>query len=287
MKIMRLQDEAIESLRGMKFFSGKLDETIIKKLPMKEGTPNKVSIDISPVAWMKMVALISGFSSEVGWQGTCVRNEEDDSKFFLEDVYVYPQIVTGTTIDTDETQHGQWLDKFDDETFKKLRFHGHSHVNMSVFSSGTDDDLQRDLVDMLKEGDFYLFFIMNKRLEIFIRLYDNKYGVIYETADCSITVGGADIKMTDFMKEARSCVKNNTPTYTGNYYGCYYNGYNNGGYQNGGYTGKQDEVNKGQTTITLPTNNAGKEKNASVKTDYDSPYGYYDKNGHWVSVVRS
>ena len=61
MKIMRLQDEAIESLRGMKFFSGKLDETIIKKLPMKEGTPNKISIDISPVAWMKWLRLFLDF----------------------------------------------------------------------------------------------------------------------------------------------------------------------------------------------------------------------------------
>ena len=307
MKILRLHEEALASLKGMKLWNGKLDDSVIKNLPKVPGAPEKITIDVSPVAYMKMVSLIMGFDSEVGWKGTCWRDPDDEGKFHIGDIFVYPQVVTGTTINTDETKHGEWLDSFDDDTFQKLRFHGHSHVNMSVFSSGTDDDLQRDLVGMLKEGDFHLFFIMNKRMEIFVRMYDNKYGLIYETADCTVTVGDISADLKAFMDEAKKQVtKTYTPPKTNfgsqtsfyrhnGYYGDgyyeddYWDGYESGAYSGKGSFSKSQSNTKNDKKTHVPDGKSDKKILSGFDTPEsgkDTPCGYYDKNGRWVSVIR-
>ena len=57
---------------------------------------DKASVVFSPIAWLKMQALIAGFSSEVGWYCTARRSEdEDDDTYFIDDILVYPQSVTG------------------------------------------------------------------------------------------------------------------------------------------------------------------------------------------------
>ena len=214
MKNFLLHPDAMRHLSGAKLLDGKFDPKLLASLPLPAGAPPRVKIIVKPLAWLKMDTLIRTFTTEVGWQGICYRDSESDTTFHLDDVMVYPQKVTGTNITTDETRHGEWLDSFADEDFFRIRFHGHSHVNMAVFSSGTDDDLQRDLISMMnKPDDFYLFFIMNKRGEVFIRLYDNKHMVTYETKDVDLEIKDDTFDLAQFVSGAKAQVTTVVPTY--------------------------------------------------------------------------
>ncbi len=224
---------------------GKIEASAFDKFPLPANVPKRASVVIYPGAYAKMAALIQSFSTEVGWHGFCHRDPGCANRFILEDIVVYPQTVTGTAISTDEARHGDWLDSFDDESFHKLRFHGHSHVNMGVFSSATDDDLQRDLTNMLRQDDFYLFFIMNKRMEVFARLYDNKFGIVWETGDLDISIADETVDLPTFLSEAKAIVKE-APV---------------------AVAGAKHQAKAGGCLFDA----------------YDQPYGYWDKDGNWVT----
>ena len=214
MKNMKLHTGAIDYLSRFKMFNGAFSSKIMAEAPLPEGTPQKVKVIVRPLAYLKMVRLIMDFTTEVGWHGLCHRDENDPATYIIEDVMVYPQQVTGTTIKTDEARHTEWYNQFPDEQFSQIRFHGHSHVNMGVFSSGTDDDLQKDLVGMMtKPDDFYIFFIMNKSLNLFIRIYDNKFGVMFETGDVDVSITDGVNDIIKFLRESKEQVKAVTYSY--------------------------------------------------------------------------
>lgn len=281
MKTMNMHATALDYLSGIRLFNGSIPANVMAKLPLPEGVPNKAKIVVRPIAYLKMVRLIMDFSTEVGWHGLCHRDENDPATFIIEDVMVYPQQVTGTTIKTDEARHLEWYDSFPDEQFNQIRFHGHSHVNMGVFSSGTDDDLQRDLVGMLRQPeDFYLFFIMNKRLETFVRLYDNKYGVMFETSDTEIYITDGENDIIRFLNDSKEQVK-----------AVAYN------YGKGATAGKTTATTTPPTTgvppITTPAASAAKNATVPAKEnkaphggygyDYDdTPLGYWE-HGDWIA----
>jgi len=285
MKNFTLHQEAIDYLKAARLLAGKFDPRVLSGMPLPAGAPRRVKVVVAPMAWLKMQLLIQHFTSEVGWQGVCCRDPEADDRFLLEDVMVYPQRVTGANITTDEIKHGAWLDRFPTETLRKIRFHGHSHVNMDTFSSATDDDLQRDLTNMLQPGDFYLFFIMNKPGKLFIRLYDNKFGVMYETADVDVYIGDETFQAEPFLKSAQEMVVQTYQTTT-----------SGGGRTSypGSYTPPASTAGTAGKTAS-PTTGASQKKWANDLYDEDpygdrydaddEPYGCYDEAGRWVSCA--
>ena len=88
----------------------------------------------TPMAWIKMTALVSEFSTEVQWHGLVRRLSE--CEFEIYDILVPPHTVTAATVTSDQEKYSNWINGLDDETFNALRFHGHSHVNMPVSPSG-------------------------------------------------------------------------------------------------------------------------------------------------------
>ena len=76
----------------------------------------------------------------------------------------------------------------DESKFDDMRMHGHSHVNMSVFSSAIDDEYQRNLITNIKDGDYYIFLILNKRHDICALLYDYDKQILFETKDLNIRI---------------------------------------------------------------------------------------------------
>ena len=70
------------------------------------------------------------------WQhGTVLRTENsksDSNEFIVEDIFVYPQEVTGSTVTTDQEAYSKWLYELDDDIFNNLRMQSHSHCNMGV-----------------------------------------------------------------------------------------------------------------------------------------------------------
>lgn len=142
----------------------------------------------TPEAWYKTLMLIQENAKEVGWHGICRRDEEDPAVFNVEDILVYPQKVTGTTINPDAVEYAAWMNQLDDDTFNNLRCHVHSHVNMGVTPSGTDQKFREDRLSQLGDDDFYVFQIMNKKGDISSAVYDFRENVFYETADVKTLV---------------------------------------------------------------------------------------------------
>lgn len=165
---------------------------------------SSVTIWYTQEAYRKIVALITEFDSEVGWHGTVSRINDDE--FLIEDIFVYPQSVTGCTVNTDQMEYTNWLHGLDDDTFNKTRMHGHSHCNMGVSPSGVDDKHRQQLVDQLNGDMFYIFTIWNKSLNTHTLLYDMKRNRLYDNDEIFIKVR-EDEGMDDFMLDAQTKVR--------------------------------------------------------------------------------
>lgn len=181
-------------------------ETLSLKIPKMEAIKceTKPKIIISTTAGLKMSELVRNCDGEVGWHGFVERPNENT--FIIKDIVVYPQTVTATTVDTDEAEYAVWLSKISTPDLKTMRFQGHSHVNMSCTPSGRDTDLFNKYLNSLKQDDYYIFFICNKRGEINTFLYDLKTNTKYVKEDLEI------IRETD-MTEWYNSVKDNIKTH--------------------------------------------------------------------------
>lgn len=175
-----------EILGGSTF---KYEVALTKILPK---TPNraKPTILVAPLAWIKMQMLVKTNDIEVQWHGLVKRNPETNT-YYIYDILMYPQMNTGASTTTDETEYTQWLMQFimqDDDTFEDIRMHGHSHVNMGVGPSSRDDAYRNQMCQNCTEDDYYIFMILNKKWKMSIALYDFAENVIYDTTDVQFNI---------------------------------------------------------------------------------------------------
>lgn len=233
----------------------------------------RATVKFTAEAYKKMWSLIDGFTTEVGWHGVAKRGDDaSKDEYIISDVFVYPQMVDGANVNTDQNRYQTWLYSHENEVFNNLRFHGHSHVNMGTSPSSVDNNLYSEFLAQLTDDDFYIFMIWNKRKEKTIKIYDMKKNILFETADVTVEIETDDSDNIDFasmtaeeleacrkliadrrtkkwtdeyVSEARTMVSNKTyryettpggavPTYN-KYGGAYYQGYQNP--YTGSYTG--------------------------------------------------
>lgn len=254
-----IYQEFLQSLRTTRASDGKI--TFTKKF---DDLKRKAMIYFSEGAWLKMSSLISSFDDEVAWHALAYR-DEDESKdnYYITDILVYPQTVTGATVTTDQDEYENWLNELDDETFNHLRMQGHSHVNMGVTPSATDNSLYDGILDGLRDDDFYIFMIWNKKGSKTIMVYDYKKNVLFETSDCTVEVIDGEYGLSAFAEDAKKKVVKKTyvtPTYHGGY---------RGGYQ-GSYQSTYQKENKTSTSSAKTTKPAtavtsAKKENSSEK----------------------
>lgn len=186
---------------GTKMFDG---EFSFKKSFKWDGGDERASITFEPEAFMKMLTLVNGFTTEVGWNGIAYRTGEG-ADFIIRDILVYPQIVTGADVDTDEEKFAQWVVGLPDEVLSHLRMQGHSHVNFSTSPSSTDLRDQESTLRQVKADDFYIFIIWNKKMEHTIKIFDLKENTLYEDKDIDLKVGEHD--MSAFLEDAKKMVE--------------------------------------------------------------------------------
>jgi hypothetical protein len=195
--------------KAVKDFSAMLDNVKMSdgKLRYSQSWEYK---DCSAVVWLtqeayrKIVALVMNFASEVGWHGTVTRM--GDNEFIIEDIFVYPQEVTGSTVNTDQAAYTKWLYKQDDNTFNQIRMQGHSHVNMGVSPSGVDDKHRQQILDQLEKDMFYVFMIWNKSLTVHTLIYDMARNILYEDNDVGVKLiddEGMDAFLADANKKVQ------------------------------------------------------------------------------------
>lgn len=169
-----------------------------------------VEVNFTLEAYHEMCALIDHFSTEVAWHGLV--NRIDKTHFQITKILVYPQQVTGATVNTDQEKYTTWLYELDDESFNTLRFQGHSHVNMGTSPSGVDMQNQWDLIETLSSEDYYIFMIWNKRREYNVRVVDMADNAIYSGDDVKVTIGEADTK--GFLEQAEALSKSRSQLHT-------------------------------------------------------------------------
>jgi len=217
--LKNIQEEFIAKVKSMKMFDGKLEYS--RTFKWEDSENDKATIFLSSVAFAKMNALIQQFDSEVAWHGVVHRDEEDPTIFRIMDILVYPQVVSGVTVNTDQDAYQTWLYAFDDDVFNNIRMQGHSHVNMGVSPSGVDTTHQEKILGQIRDDDYYIFMIWNKRYEHFVRIFDLKNNTLYETADVDVLIGDEGMNLNEFVKSAKEIVKPKTyaPTYTPSIYG--------------------------------------------------------------------
>ena len=165
---------------------------------------NSVTLWLTTIAYRKTLALVTSFSDEVGWHGTVTRIKDDE--FIIEDIFVYPQEVTGSTATTDQNAYSDWLYSLDDDTFNKLRMQGHSHVNMGVNPSGVDDKHRQQILEQLEADMFYVFMVWNKSLSVHTLVYDMAANILCENDDVEIKLLG-DEDMGEFLADAMEKVQ--------------------------------------------------------------------------------
>ena len=180
----QIREEFETSLRSMKLADGKL--SFSKSFGSID---RKATVYFTDMAWQKMQALIRECDKEVGWHGIAYRGDDPEKdEYFINDILVYPQEVTGATVTTDQEKYQSWLFDHDDDVFNNIRMQGHSHVNMGTTPSGVDTSLYERILDQLDDQMFYIFLIYNKRGEKTYKIYDLAKNVLFETADVTVEV---------------------------------------------------------------------------------------------------
>ena len=225
---------------------------VMLELTSKKGLPERINMDVNPSvtlkenekaevcfeneAFKKMKALISTCDKEIGWYGIVKRTSE--RKFVVKDILMFPQTVTGSTVQTDDEEFISWESGLSDEEFTGKTFYGHSHVNMGVSPSGTDLEFQDNLLQNVT--DFYIFGIFNKKNDHWLNIYDVKNNILYENKDIEYTYYESEAEtwakgvIEKYVKEPKKpLVSPVKPGSWREYYAQYYKG----GYHNSTPTG--------------------------------------------------
>lgn len=246
--------EFAKTLAEMKMSDGKVSYS--KNFTYKN--EEKAKILFTPTAYAKMVSLLMAFESEVAWHG--VGERMDEKTFVISDILVYPQTVTGTTVDMDTEKYALWLMENDeDDRFNHIIMQGHSHVKMQTSPSSVDKTHQEEILEQLTDDMYYIFMIWNKRLEHTTKIYDLQNNTMYDDSEIEYGIIDEQCDLDEFIEEATNQVieRKYTAGISGNYnYGGGY-GYN---YSNGGYNGGGGKY---ATPTTLSSKNKTKQKGKS------------------------
>lgn len=242
--VEEMRREFEESLLNAKLINGRF--SFVKSF---NSSAEKATLTFTEQSYLKMQALIDAIDKEVAWH--CVAERCEENKYRISDILVYPQTVSGATVDMDTKEYAKWIEQgiiSGDERFDHLYAQGHSHVNMAVSPSTTDLDHQAEILKMVRDNGFYIFMIWNKKNDHNIWIYDMAKNTVFENSDIKVEVEEEENGLTKFLREAKPMVKNmayTTPTYAGGYgggyggygYGGYGGGYGNYGSGYGGYSG--------------------------------------------------
>ena len=180
--------------RALEIFQHLLEEaTVEKDLSIKitaETICNtqelqKPIVFVTAQAYTKMLTLINNTNKELAWHGVATRVNND---YCIEDILVYPQTVTSTTVDADEDAYAKWLMDLPDNVINNLRFQGHSHCKMATNPSGRDTTNWEKFVNLIEPDDFYIFCIGNQHNSFYWNIYDKRHNVLFENKDIEMCI---------------------------------------------------------------------------------------------------
>lgn len=193
-----------------KLNSGKFADGRISYSKTLGSVTKRAKLYFTEIAWLKMQLLIKEFDKEVAWHGVAKRGDDiSKDEYYVTDILVYPQEVSGASVEMDVNKYDEWLrENFDDERFFNIAMQGHSHVRMGTTPSSVDLGHQEAILNQLTDDMFYIFVIWNKLDSRNIKIYDLAKNVLFETADVDVEVLG------DFLKNAKDMVKEKNYNYS-------------------------------------------------------------------------
>lgn len=169
------------------------------------------TIYITPNAYIKMRMLVDKSDKEIGWYGIVNEMPGLQATYIIEDIVVYPQRVTGVTVEQDEDRMFEFEMSLTTEQVNHKRFHGHSHVNMGTSPSGVDESFYQDLLSQVT--DYFIITITNKRNEYTTRFYDVANNILYTDVPIQLIQDDGSLYL-DWYETNKEQVKEHTYTTT-------------------------------------------------------------------------
>ena len=205
--LSQCREDFEKALNLTKLADGKISFTKTFSIPDRKAT-----VYFTGDAWLKMSALIRGFDKEVAWHGVAHRGEDNEKdEYVITDILVYPQTVTGATVEMDTEEYAKWLmENAEDDRFDSIHMQGHSHVNMSTSPSSVDLNHQEEILNMLGDDDFYIFMIWNKSFSSTTKVYDIRKNVLFEDKDVTVKVMSESEDLDTFLEKAKELVRAKT-----------------------------------------------------------------------------
>lgn len=144
-----------------------------------------IKVVLSRKALSKIDRMLISLKVEVGFYGLVETYREGSITYYkITDIILYPQNVTGGTINTDELEMVNFFLE-NAHRIRNIRYHGHSHVSLPAVPSSVDIEHMKGMVSSLPKDDFYIFQIFNKHNRISTIVYiDGEYvqaGCLRET----------------------------------------------------------------------------------------------------------
>lgn len=173
-----------------------------------EPAQNEAKITFTDRAMVRLLHLVTMCEEEVAWHGSIERL--GTGSYLVKDIYLYSQDTTHTTVYVTDETYGEWCYQElinNRERAIERHFHGHSHVNMGVTPSSVDLDYQYDTIQMLPEDGFYLFMIINKYNDVWMRIVDCIDGVEYDTKVNTITIDTESGAISDICEQYKANVR--------------------------------------------------------------------------------
>lgn len=225
------------------------------RLKPPEPVPQMPSVYYTKEVWESITYLVDKCTQEIGWLGLV---EEYQGWYLVTEIFIPEQEVSSATTDIEPEALAaltmQLLDEGKDPN--QLRYWGHSHVNMQV-SPSTTDELQ--IQEYLQDVDFFIRGIYNKKGDSKVDVYDVRTRHVHQCVFNDLYVEAISDKR---KKELDELLKTNVKQYQPPSRLPYYDGYQYGGYnnlhQNNGYGNQQvkkngESINGGDLTLRTST----------------------------------
>jgi len=171
-------------------------------------TPTYPKVVLTSLAFVKMVSSLKVKQVEdLEYMFLGEVEKIDNTKFVIQDIVFTPQLVTGATVETDDEKYVDWLTQNypHPKSRKKIRLHGHSHVNMGVTPSGEDNKQLSRFIDQI--SDFFIQLIINKKGDYTLNLFNKETNLIYEKLDLYLEMNGILIKCENFLNNLKFDMK--------------------------------------------------------------------------------
>lgn len=163
---------------------------------------------VAAQALQDMWYIVEQASQEVGWLGTVQQNGND---LLIDEIFLFEQRAHGTTCEISTDGLAAWAQEMletrpdADDVINRLRFWGHSHVNMGTSPSGQDESQMSIFADSC--SDFFIRAIANKsgRLEFTLFLYEK--GLAIKDCPWSVSAPADEERREKWKKELEEKVK--------------------------------------------------------------------------------